>query len=63
VVENTLSGVALVRGMAEELKNKLCLCNKTHPHCTNLNNSDYLSNAVSDFVFHSSIMILLIFAI
>jgi hypothetical protein len=64
VVENTVSIAALIPGMAEENSKMSCaLFNKIYSLHTNLNISDHLSKVVSDFVFHSSILVLLIFAI
>jgi hypothetical protein len=64
LIENTLSVAALVPGMAKENSKMSCVFfNKIHLLCTNSNISDYLSEVVSDFVFHSSILVLLIFAI
>jgi hypothetical protein len=64
VVENTLSIAVLVPGMAKEnSKTSYVFFNKIHSLCTNLNISDHLSKVASDFVFHSSILVSLIFAI
>jgi hypothetical protein len=64
VTENTPSIAALVLGMVKEnSKMSFVFFNKIHSLRTNSNISDHLSEVVSDFVFHSSIMVLLIFAI
>jgi hypothetical protein len=61
VIENTLSIAALVPGMAKEYYKMSCMFfNEIHSLHTNLNISDQLSKIVSDFVFHSSILVLLI---
>jgi hypothetical protein len=64
VMENTLSIAALVPGMAKENSKMSCeFFNKIHSLRTNSNISDYLSKVISDFVFHSSFLVLLTFAI
>jgi hypothetical protein len=64
VIENTLSIAALVPGMAKE-NSKLShvLFNEIHSLRTNSYISDHFSKVVSDSVFHSSILVLVIFAI
>jgi hypothetical protein len=54
VIESTLSVAALVPGMAKENSKMSCMF---------FNEFHSLSKVVSDFVFHSSILVLLIFAI
>jgi hypothetical protein len=64
VIENTLSIAALVPSMMKENSKMSCLFfNKIHSLHTNSNASDQLSEVVSDFVSHSSILVLLRFAI
>jgi hypothetical protein len=64
VIENTLSIAALIPGMAKENSKMICVfLNETHSLRINSNISDHLSQFVSDFVFHSSSLVLLIFAI
>jgi hypothetical protein len=64
VIENTLSVDALVPGVAKENSKTSCVFfNEIHSLCTDLYISDHLSKVVSDFVFQSSILVLLIFAI
>jgi hypothetical protein len=64
VIENTLSIAALVPGMAKEnSKISYVFFNEIHSFRTNLNISDHLSKVVSDFIFHSSILVLLTFAV
>jgi hypothetical protein len=63
VIQNTLSVAALIPGMAKE--NSIMssvFFNQIHSLHTNSNISDHLSKAVSDFVSHSSILVLLLFA-
>jgi hypothetical protein len=63
VIENTLSIAALVPGMAKEnSKMSYLFFNEVHSLCTN-NISDHLPEVVSDFIFHSSVLVLLMFAI
>jgi hypothetical protein len=63
VIENTHCIAALVPGMAKETSKMSCvLFNEIHSIHTNSNISDHLSKLVSDFVLHSSILVLLIFA-
>jgi hypothetical protein len=55
---------ALVPRMAKEnSKMSFVFFNKIHSIHTSLNILDHLSKVVSDFVFHSSILVLLIIAI
>jgi hypothetical protein len=64
MVENTLSIAAFVPGMAKEHSKMSCVFfNEIHSRRTNPNISDHLSKIVRDFAFHSSILVLLIFAI
>jgi hypothetical protein len=64
VIENTLSIAALVLRMAKENSEMSCVFfNEIHSLRKNSNISDRLSKVVSDFVFHSTILVLLIFAI
>jgi hypothetical protein len=64
VIENTLSIAALVPGMAKENSKMSCaFFNEKQSLHTNSNISDHLSKVVSYFVFHSSILVLLVFAI
>jgi hypothetical protein len=64
VIENTLSIAALVPGMAKENSKISCVFfNEIHALRTNLNISDHLSKVVSHFVFHSSVLLLLILVI
>jgi hypothetical protein len=64
VIENTLSIAALVPGKAKENSKMSCVFyNKIYSLRTNSNISDHLSKVVCDFVFYSSILVLLIFAI
>jgi hypothetical protein len=64
VIENTLSIAALVPGMAKENFKMSCVFfNEIHSLHTNSNILDHISKVVSDFVLHSSILVLLIFAI
>jgi hypothetical protein len=64
MIENALSVAAPVPGMAKESSKMSCMFfNDIHSLCTNLNISDHLSEVVNDFVFHSSILVLHIFAI
>jgi hypothetical protein len=63
VMENSFSIAALVPGMAKEnFKMNCVFFNEIHSLRTTSNISDYLSKVVSDSVFHSSILVLLIFA-
>jgi hypothetical protein len=63
VIENTLSIAALVPGMEKEnSKMSYVFFNKIHSLCTNSNISDHLSK-VGILYSHSSILVLLIFAI
>jgi hypothetical protein len=62
MIENTLCVAALVPGMAKENSKMSCFLMKLSLH-TNSDISDHLSKVVNDFVFHSSILVLLIFAI
>jgi hypothetical protein len=62
VIGNTLSVAALVPGMAKE-NFKMSFFNEIHSLCTNLNISDPLSKVVSHFLFHSFILVLIIFAV
>jgi hypothetical protein len=63
VIENVLTIAALVPGMAKEYSKTSCVFfNEIHSLHTNSNISDHLSKVVSDFIFHSSILVLLIFA-
>jgi hypothetical protein len=62
VTESTLCIAALVPGMAKENSKMNCMFyNEIHSLRQNSNISDRLLEVVSDFVFHSSILILLIF--
>jgi hypothetical protein len=64
VTENTLSIAALVPGMAKENSKMSCVFfNEVHSLWTNANISDHLSRVVSDFAFHSSILVLRVFAV
>jgi hypothetical protein len=64
VIENTVSVAALVPGMAKEnSKKSFILFNEIHSLRTDVNISDHLSKVVIDFVFHPTILVLLIFAI
>jgi hypothetical protein len=59
VIANTLSIAALIPGMVKENSKMGCVFfSEIHS-----NISDHLSKVVSDFVFHSSILVSLIFAI
>jgi hypothetical protein len=63
-MEYTVSVAALEMGMAKENSKMSCVFfSEIHSLCTNFNISDHLSKVVSDFVFHSFILVLLIFAI
>jgi hypothetical protein len=62
VIENTLSIAALIPGMAKgNSKTSYMFFNEVHSLQTSSNISDDLSKVVSDFVFHSSILLLLMF--
>jgi hypothetical protein len=64
VIENALSIAALLPGNAKENSKMSCVFfNEIYSLRTNSNISDHLSKVVSDFVFYSSILVLLIFAI
>jgi hypothetical protein len=64
VIENIVSVAALVPEMAKENSKMSCVFfSEIHSLLTNSNISDHLSKVVSDFVLHSSILVLLIFAI
>jgi hypothetical protein len=64
VIENTLSLAALVSGMAKEDSKMSCVFfNEIHSLHTNSYISDHFSKVVSDFVFHSSILVLLTCAV
>jgi hypothetical protein len=64
MIENTLSTAALVPGMAKEnSKMSRLFFNEIHSLHTNSDISDHLSKVVRDFVFHSSILVLLMFAV
>jgi hypothetical protein len=64
VIENTLSVAALVPGMAkEDSKISYVFFNDVHSLRINSNISDHVSKVVSDFVFHSTILVSLMFAI
>jgi hypothetical protein len=64
VTENTVCIAALVPGMGKENSKMSCVFfNEIHSLHTNSNISDHLSKVVGDFVYHSSIWVLLIFSI
>jgi hypothetical protein len=64
MIENTLSVAAVVPVMPKEnSKMSYLFFKEIHSLRTESNISDHLSEVVSDFVFRSSILVLLIFAI
>jgi hypothetical protein len=64
VIENTLSVAALIPRMAKDSSKMSCMIfNEIHSLRINSNIFCHISKVVSDFVFHSSILALLIFAI
>jgi hypothetical protein len=63
VIENTLVySCTSTRNGKREFQKSCVFFNEIHSLCTNSNISDHLSRVVSDFVFDSSILVLLIFA-